>query len=58
MSRPGTPSSEEHHEAFEPVQSMWDPYMNRWRLLYACLMNLANGVSDSSTGALIPYMET
>ncbi|CRK24205.1 hypothetical protein BN1708_013875 [Verticillium longisporum] len=41
----------------EPLQSMWDPYMNRWRLLTACLMNLGNGLNDSAPGALIPYME-
>ncbi|KAG7117354.1 Bypass of stop codon protein 6 like [Verticillium longisporum] len=56
MSRPGSPSQGATDVA-EPLQSMWDPYMNRWRLLTACLMNLGNGLNDSAPGALIPYME-
>ncbi|EEY17365.1 conserved hypothetical protein [Verticillium alfalfae VaMs.102] len=56
MSRPGSPSQDATDIA-EPLQSMWDPYMNRWRLLTACLMNLGNGLNDSAPGALIPYME-
>jgi hypothetical protein len=41
----------------EALQSVWNPYMNRFRLLSACLMNFANGMNDSAPGALIPYME-
>ncbi|KAH6673976.1 major facilitator superfamily domain-containing protein [Plectosphaerella plurivora] len=59
MSRPAspTPGGGGGDAHAEPLQSMWDPYMNRWRLLAACLMNFANGLHDSSPGALIPYME-
>jgi MFS family permease len=61
MSRPASPAPGDGGNGTdahaEPLQSMWDPYMNRWRLLAACLMNLANGLHDSSPGALIPYME-
>ncbi|KAM0321904.1 hypothetical protein ACHAQA_009801 [Verticillium albo-atrum] len=56
MSRPASPSQDPADVA-EPLQSLWDPYMNRWRLLTACLMNLGNGLNDSAPGALIPYME-
>jgi hypothetical protein len=31
--------------------------MNRYRLMSACFMNLLNGLSDSASGPLIPYME-
>lgn len=41
----------------EVLQNMWDPYMNRFRLLSACLINLANGMSDAASGPLLPYME-
>ncbi|KAF6827789.1 MFS efflux transporter [Colletotrichum plurivorum] len=44
-------------EAAEPSQTMLNPYMNRWRFLSACLMNMGNGINDGAPGALIPYME-
>jgi hypothetical protein len=47
----------ESDNGVEALQSVWDPHMNRYRLLSACLMNFANGVNDSAPGALIPYME-
>lgn len=31
--------------------------MNRFRLLSVCLINFLNGLSDSASGPLIPYME-
>ena len=60
-SRPATPtptgSDHGDGEAVEAVQSVWDPHMNRYRFLSACLMNFGNGLNDSAVGALIPYME-
>ena len=58
-SRPTTPSGfrGDQDDAVEVVESMWDPYMNRFRLLSACLMNFGNGLNDSALGALIPYIE-
>ncbi|KAF9875357.1 MFS efflux transporter [Colletotrichum karsti] len=44
-------------ESAEPTQSVLTPYMNRWRFLAACLMNMGNGINDGAPGALIPYME-
>ncbi|KAF0321113.1 bypass of stop codon protein 6 [Colletotrichum asianum] len=44
-------------ESAEPAQSVLSPYMNRWRFLAACLMNMGNGINDGAPGALIPYME-
>jgi len=41
----------------EALPSVWDPYMNRFRLLFVCALNLGNGMVDSAAGALIPYME-
>ncbi|GKT70425.1 MFS efflux transporter [Colletotrichum tofieldiae] len=51
MSRPSSPT------AFEVLQSISDPHMNRYRLAAACLMNFGNGLNDSAPGALIPYIE-
>jgi len=57
-SRPGTPASHSGtFDAVEVVQSAWDPYMNRFRVLSAGMMNLGNGLNDSAVGALIPYLE-
>lgn len=41
----------------EALQSMWDPYMNRFRLLSACLINFLNGMSDAASGPILPHME-
>lgn len=62
MSRPASPAvansdSGPRDDGVEALQNLWDPYMNRFRLLSACLMNLGNGMSDSASGPLLPYME-
>ncbi|KFA71285.1 hypothetical protein S40288_06725 [Stachybotrys chartarum IBT 40288] len=44
-------------DGFEVMPSVWEPYMNRFRLLSVCLANLMGGLADSAAGALIPYME-
>jgi hypothetical protein len=54
MSRPASPVLPSEVEI---LPSIWDPYMNRFRFLSSCLMNLQNGLNDSAPGALIPYME-
>ena len=51
MSRPPTP------DAVEVVPSVWEPYMNRYRMISICLMNLGGAMNDGAAGALIPYME-
>lgn len=56
MSRPPTPDVPA--DGVEVLPSVWDPYMNRFRLLSTCLVNFRNGLNDSAPGALIPYMET
>lgn len=45
------------NDGFEVMPSVWEPYMNRFRLLSVCLANLMGGLADSAAGALIPYME-
>lgn len=55
MSRPATPVPS--GEAIEAVPSVWDPFMNRFRLLAMCLASLGNALNDGAAGALIPYME-
>ncbi len=54
MSRPGSPLEP---GGVEVAQSVWDPYMNRFRFLSVCFTNFGNGMNDSAPGALIPYME-
>lgn len=44
--------------AHPAIQTFWNPPMNKWRVLCACLVYFGNGLSDSAPGALIPYMET
>lgn len=56
MSRP--PSPDIPVDGVEVLPSIWEPYMNRFRLLSTCLVNFRNGLNDSAPGALIPYMET
>ncbi|OAA80112.1 Major facilitator superfamily domain, general substrate transporter [Akanthomyces lecanii RCEF 1005] len=55
-SRPGTP--EAPADAAAVVPTIWEPYRNRFRLMLTCATALAEGMSDSAAGALIPYMET
>ncbi|TKA72005.1 hypothetical protein B0A49_04151 [Cryomyces minteri] len=54
MSRPPSPKRD---EAANLVQSWSNPPMNKWRVLSACLVYFGNGMTDSATGAVIPYME-
>lgn len=62
----GSPSSPGHGnnalgndeaDGVEALQSIWDPYMNRFRLATISLINLANGLNDSAAGAVLPYIE-
>jgi hypothetical protein len=41
----------------DQVQTVWDPYWNRFRVLAACLTSFANGMNDSAPGALIASIE-
>jgi hypothetical protein len=59
MSPPSSPSRPSSLEGLTEVQpTLWNPYMNRYRLVAVCAGNLANALSDGAVGALIPYMET
>lgn len=55
MSRPVSPDPEANE--VDAAMSIWNPFMNRFRLLSLCLCSLGDGLSDSAAGALIPYME-
>jgi fucose permease len=35
----------------------WSYFSNKWRVLTCCVLYLADGMSDSAPGALLPYME-
>jgi hypothetical protein len=56
-------SRDENRETQRPgavsdqVQTIWHPYMNRFRVMAACLTSLANGMNDSAPGALIASLE-
>lgn len=41
----------------ESVESIWNPYMNRFRFLSACVTSICAGLNDSAPGALLPYIE-
>lgn len=41
----------------EQMQTIWEPFKNRFRVLAACLTAFANGMNDSANGALIESME-
>jgi hypothetical protein len=55
-SRPATPTR--GSEGFEAMQSVWNPPMNRCRMLAVCTMSFCTGLNDSAPGALIPYIES
>jgi hypothetical protein len=44
--------------AVDQKQTLWNPYMNRFRVLGCCLTGFANGVNDSAPGPLLPSIET
>jgi hypothetical protein len=41
----------------EEVQTIWNPYKNRFRVLSCCLTVFGNGSNDSAPGALIASIE-
>jgi hypothetical protein len=43
--------------ARDQVQTIWDPYRNRFRVLASCLTVFGNGSNDSAPGALIASIE-
>ncbi|EAW13062.1 putative MFS efflux transporter [Aspergillus clavatus NRRL 1] len=53
-SHPGSPAED---GAIDPLPNPATSSVTKWRLLSACLMNMANGLNDSGPGALIPYIE-
>ncbi|KAF4339451.1 bypass of stop codon 6 [Fusarium beomiforme] len=55
MSQPNI--SDQNAETVEIAPTIWDPFMNRFRLLSTCLSQINNALSDGATGALIPYLE-
>lgn len=56
-SSPGPGDDANPATATETLQTVWDPYMNRFRVASASFMNFANGLNDSAPGALIPTIE-
>lgn len=54
MSRPSSPQG---GRSVDVVQTFWNPYMNRFRLAAACVISLGLGMNDSSSGALLAYIE-
>ncbi|KAH7319824.1 MFS efflux transporter [Stachybotrys elegans] len=54
-SRPASPVPPD--TAAEVLPTIWQPFMNRFRVLAVCMANFSNALNDSAAGALIPYME-
>jgi hypothetical protein len=54
-SRPASPVGSVN--AVEVLPSVWEPFMNRYRLAAVCLANFCGALNDGAAGALIPYME-
>lgn len=43
--------------ATSDLPSIKYPYMNRWRLVSCCIGFFTQGLTDSATGAVLPYMQ-
>jgi hypothetical protein len=43
--------------ASDLIQTVWNPYKNRFRLLASCMTVFANGMNDSAPGPLIASIE-
>lgn len=41
----------------ELIQTVWQPYKNRYRFIAAGLCSLCSGLNDAAPGALLPYIE-
>ena len=55
---PSQPSTPHQDRATDIVQSFWNPYMNRFRVVACCMMLIGNGLNDAAPGALLNYIET
>ncbi len=51
------PSQTTPTQISEQIQSIWEPYKNRYRVLAACGTSFANGMNDAAAGALIASLE-
>jgi hypothetical protein len=43
--------------ASEQIQTIWNPYKNRFRVMACCMTAFGNGANDSAPGALIASLE-
>ena len=57
VSSDGTGIEQRQGPISEQVQTIWNPYKNRYRVMTACLTTLGNGMNDSAPGALIASIE-
>jgi len=53
----GTGVEQKQGPISEQVQTIWNPYKNRFRVMAACMTTLGNGMNDSAPGALIASIE-
>jgi hypothetical protein len=51
------PSSPPPSHASDQIQTLWNPYNNRFRVLASCMTAFANGLNDSAPGALLTSVE-
>ncbi|CAG9980490.1 unnamed protein product [Clonostachys byssicola] len=45
-------------DVMEKLPSVWEPFMNRFRLLAVCVASVIGGLNDGAFGALIPYIQS
>ena len=51
------PQSPPPSHASDQIQTLWNPYKNRFRVLASCMTAFANGLNDSAPGALLTSVE-
>ena len=44
-------------QSSDQIQTVWEPYKNRFRVLASCFMAFSNGMNDAAPGALIESIE-
>jgi hypothetical protein len=50
-------SSQSPGEEVDRMETIWEPYKNRYRVLAACFTAFGNGMNDAANGALIESLE-
>ncbi|PQE09290.1 MFS efflux transporter protein [Rutstroemia sp. NJR-2017a BVV2] len=57
QARPENTSSQSPGEGVDRIETIWEPYNNRYRVLAACFTAFGNSMNDAANGALIGSLE-